>query len=186
MESLPIHHLRQVHHLARVSVPFLYRYLRIGPSSQSCSISIPVIYFAATKTGLLNADPMLWFAMMLMPTGPPAMILVALSEVNGSPESQKMAIAKFLTVRKFTQKIIHKLIRVPGKLCNHAFDFLRCRRSPESVRIGVIDFAKRASRSHGAVGRRECALQLENPSQNQPWFTKSHFDSKPYFIKRDM
>jgi nitrate reductase NapE component len=35
---------------------------------------------------------------MLMPTGPPAMILVALSDVNGSPEKQKMAIAKFLTV----------------------------------------------------------------------------------------
>lgn len=40
---------------------------------------------------------MLWFAMMLMPTGPPAMILVALSDVTGSPEQEKMAIAKFLT-----------------------------------------------------------------------------------------
>lgn len=52
----------------------------------------------ATKTGLLAADPILWFAMMLMPTGPPAMILVALSDVNGSPEHQKLAIAKFLTI----------------------------------------------------------------------------------------
>ncbi|KAF2714576.1 hypothetical protein K504DRAFT_420497 [Pleomassaria siparia CBS 279.74] len=61
-------------------------------------ISIAIIYALATKTGVLDADPMLWFAMMLMPTGPPAMILVALSDVNGSPEMEKMAIAKFLTI----------------------------------------------------------------------------------------
>lgn len=61
-------------------------------------ISIAIIYALATKTQVLDADPMLWFSMMLMPTGPPAMILVALSDVNGSPEMEKMAIAKFLTV----------------------------------------------------------------------------------------
>ncbi|KAF2015281.1 hypothetical protein BU24DRAFT_441096 [Aaosphaeria arxii CBS 175.79] len=60
-------------------------------------ISIPFIYALCTRTSLLDADPMLWFAMMLMPTGPPAMILVALADVNGSPEREKMAIAKFLT-----------------------------------------------------------------------------------------
>ena len=62
------------------------------------SISIAIIYVLATRTGVLDSDPMLWFAMMLMPTGPPAMILVALSDVNHSPETEKMAIAKFLTV----------------------------------------------------------------------------------------
>lgn len=41
---------------------------------------------------------MLWFCLMLMPTGPPAMKLTALADVNGSKESEKMAIAKFLTV----------------------------------------------------------------------------------------
>ena len=61
-------------------------------------ISIPLIWALATKTKALDADPMLWFAMMLMPTGPPAMILVALTMVNGSPEKEKMAIAKLLTV----------------------------------------------------------------------------------------
>jgi nitrate reductase NapE component len=61
------------------------------------AISISIIYALATKTGLLSSDPMLWFAMMLMPTGPPAMILTALSDVSGSPETEKMAIAKFLT-----------------------------------------------------------------------------------------
>jgi hypothetical protein len=42
---------------------------------------------------------MLWFSMMLMPTGPPAMILVALADVTGAAESMKMTVAKFLTVR---------------------------------------------------------------------------------------
>lgn len=60
-------------------------------------ISIPLIWALATKTSLLSSDPMLWFAMMLMPCGPPAMLLVALADVTGSPEKEKMAIAKFLT-----------------------------------------------------------------------------------------
>lgn len=41
---------------------------------------------------------MLWFSMILMPTGPPAMILVALCDVTGAAESMKMTVAKFLTV----------------------------------------------------------------------------------------
>ncbi|KAI8942269.1 hypothetical protein NX059_000348 [Plenodomus lindquistii] len=61
-------------------------------------ISIPLIWAMASKTKLLDADPMLWFSMMLMPTGPPAMILVALTDVTGAPESMKMTIAKFLTI----------------------------------------------------------------------------------------
>lgn len=61
-------------------------------------ISIPVIWALATKTSLLSSDPILWFAMMLMPTGPSAMILVALADVNGNGEVEKMAIAKFLTI----------------------------------------------------------------------------------------
>ncbi|KAK3044610.1 hypothetical protein LTS18_000817, partial [Coniosporium uncinatum] len=62
-------------------------------------ISIPVIWALATKTGLLDQDPVLWFSMMLMPTGPPAMILTALADVNGSGEVEKMSIAKFLTIQ---------------------------------------------------------------------------------------
>ncbi|KAI4675642.1 uncharacterized protein J4E88_007676 [Alternaria novae-zelandiae] len=61
-------------------------------------ISIPLIYAIASKTKLLDADPMLWFSMMLMPTGPPAMILVALADVTGAAESMKMTVAKFLTI----------------------------------------------------------------------------------------
>jgi nitrate reductase NapE component len=61
-------------------------------------ISIPLIWAIASKTKLLDADPMLWFSMMLMPTGPPAMILVALTDVTGAAESMKMTVAKFLTI----------------------------------------------------------------------------------------
>ncbi|KAH8719260.1 auxin efflux carrier [Phaeosphaeriaceae sp. PMI808] len=61
-------------------------------------ISIPIIWILASKTQLLGADPMLWFAMMLMPTGPLAMILVALTDVTGAPEAMKMTIAKLLTI----------------------------------------------------------------------------------------
>jgi hypothetical protein len=61
-------------------------------------VSIPFIWLLATKTNLLNGDPILWFVLMLMPTGPPAMILVALTDVVKSPEEEKMAIAKLLTV----------------------------------------------------------------------------------------
>lgn len=60
--------------------------------------SIPIIWALASRTHLLNGDPILWFAMMLMPTGPPAMILVALTDVTGAPEKMKMTIAKVLTV----------------------------------------------------------------------------------------
>lgn len=40
--------------------------------------SIASVYTLASKTDLLGSDPMLWFALMLMPTGPPAMKLITL------------------------------------------------------------------------------------------------------------
>ncbi|KAL1626771.1 hypothetical protein SLS56_006673 [Neofusicoccum ribis] len=61
-------------------------------------ISIPLVWALATKTSVLDDDPILWFAMMLMPAGPPALKLTALADVNGSDEKEKMSIAKFLTL----------------------------------------------------------------------------------------
>ena len=70
-------------------------------------ISIAVIYGLASRTGVLDADPILWFVMMLMPTGPPAMKLTALADVSGSNESEKMSIAKFLCVSSpFTKPLL--------------------------------------------------------------------------------
>ena len=62
------------------------------------AVSIVFVYLIASRTTLLDDDPMLWFAMMLMPTGPPAMKLTALADVSGSSEEEKMSIAKFLSV----------------------------------------------------------------------------------------
>lgn len=81
------------------------------------SISISVIYLFASRTNLLSSDPTLWFTMMLMPTGPTAMVsmasiahtitrlnqsvlqkLTALADVSGSNEVERLSIAKFLSV----------------------------------------------------------------------------------------
>lgn len=64
----------------------------------SSSISISLIYLLASRTSWLSQDPMLWFTMMLIPTGPPALKLTALADMNGSSEDEKMSIAKFLSV----------------------------------------------------------------------------------------
>lgn len=64
-------------------------------------ISISFIWALAVYTNILPHDPMLWFAMMLMPVGPTAMKLVALADVTRTDAKQKMVIAKFLAVSKF-------------------------------------------------------------------------------------
>ena len=62
------------------------------------AVSIPFVYLLASKTNVLDQDPILWFAMMLMPTGPPAMSITSLAEVSGGGEEEKESIAKFLTI----------------------------------------------------------------------------------------
>ncbi|KAI9847537.1 MAG: hypothetical protein M1838_000836 [Thelocarpon superellum] len=69
-------------------------------------ISIAVIWAMATRTQILGPDPMLWFCMMLMPTGPPAIMLMSLADVNGTNELEKMAIAKFLTIAYVVSPVI--------------------------------------------------------------------------------
>lgn len=61
-------------------------------------LSIGVVYALAMRTDVLGEDPMLWFAMMLMPTGPPAMKLITLVEVSDADEEDEHKIAKLLTV----------------------------------------------------------------------------------------
>ena len=61
-------------------------------------LSIGVIYLLAIKTDILGNDPMLWFAMMLMPTGPPAMKLITMVEVSDADEEDEHKIARLLTV----------------------------------------------------------------------------------------
>lgn len=61
-------------------------------------ISLPLIYFLATCTSLLPPDPVLWFCMMLMPAGPPAMKLIAMADVGGADEAAKISVARVLAV----------------------------------------------------------------------------------------
>ncbi|KAI1164883.1 auxin efflux carrier [Nemania serpens] len=62
------------------------------------AISIPLIWALASRTGLLTDDPILWWTMMMMPVGPPAMKNLALADVSGTDQRTRMSIAKFLTL----------------------------------------------------------------------------------------
>ena len=60
--------------------------------------SIAIVHILALRTNILGEDPMLWFAMMLMPTGPPAMKLITLIQVSDAEEEDEKNIAELLTV----------------------------------------------------------------------------------------
>lgn len=60
--------------------------------------SIALVYALASRTNILGDDPMLWFTMMLMPTGPPAMKLITLIQVSNAEEEDEKNIAELLTV----------------------------------------------------------------------------------------
>lgn len=62
-------------------------------------VSIGGVYLLASRTGLVGEDPMLWFTLMLMPTGPPAMKLITMIQVSGAGDEDEEKVAKLLTVR---------------------------------------------------------------------------------------
>ena len=64
-------------------------------------MSIPIIWSLANYTSTLTTDPSLWFAMMLMPVGPPAMKLLALADLYDVDEEISMSITRLLTVSWF-------------------------------------------------------------------------------------
>ncbi|KAG8852945.1 hypothetical protein FRB96_008464 [Tulasnella sp. 330] len=74
-----------------MAVTFFIRFILWG------AVGIPLIYYLASRTTLLSDDPILWFAMMIMPIGPPAMILSTTLEVSGAPEKDQISVAKVLT-----------------------------------------------------------------------------------------
>ena len=57
-----------------------------------------MIWSLAKYTNVLSNDPALWFAMMLMPVGPPSMKLLVLADVSDVEEEVGMSIARLLTV----------------------------------------------------------------------------------------
>ncbi|GMG32803.1 unnamed protein product [Aspergillus oryzae] len=60
--------------------------------------AISIVYGLAKKTNIVLTDPILWFSLMLMPAGPPALVISGLAELARISELEKMAIAKSLTV----------------------------------------------------------------------------------------
>lgn len=71
--------------------------------------SIGVIYAIAQKSGrggLLSDDPMLWFAMSLMPTGPPALKLITMVQVSDAGADEERIIAKILTISYIISPIL--------------------------------------------------------------------------------
>ncbi|TVY78309.1 putative transporter [Lachnellula suecica] len=69
-------------------------------------VSIAVVYGLAKKTDILGTDPMLWFAMMLMPTGPPAMKLITMVEISDCDEAEEHKISKLLTISYIISPIL--------------------------------------------------------------------------------
>ncbi|KEF61065.1 uncharacterized protein A1O9_02630 [Exophiala aquamarina CBS 119918] len=68
--------------------------------------SIALVYACATMTTILGEDPMLWFTMMLMPTGPPAMKLITLIQVSDAEEEDEKNIAELLTISYLISPIL--------------------------------------------------------------------------------
>ncbi|KAI1105242.1 auxin efflux carrier [Jackrogersella minutella] len=70
------------------------------------AISIPLIWALAAHTNILPDDPMLWWALMMMPIGPTAMKVLALADVSGTSNTIRMSIAKFLTISYIVTPIV--------------------------------------------------------------------------------
>ncbi|KAJ4289310.1 hypothetical protein N0V88_007061 [Collariella sp. IMI 366227] len=69
-------------------------------------MSIPIIYFLASRTGLLGDDPILWFCLMIMPCGPSAMKLITLVQVAGASKDDEVHISRLLTISYIISPIL--------------------------------------------------------------------------------
>ncbi|KXJ95554.1 auxin efflux carrier [Microdochium bolleyi] len=78
------------------------------------AISIPLIWVLVTKTSVIPNDPILWWVMMILPSGPPAMKLLALADVSGVSQKIRMSIARFLTLSYIVTPVLS--IAVVGAL----------------------------------------------------------------------
>ncbi|KAJ9651018.1 hypothetical protein H2198_009693 [Neophaeococcomyces mojaviensis] len=87
-------------------------------------VSVPLV-FGLAKSGHLvggNKDAVLWFAMMLMPTGPPAMSLIPMADVSGKDESIKMSMAKLLTAMYTLSPLLAVVVVGALKACKSAMN----------------------------------------------------------------
>ncbi|KAL4805076.1 auxin efflux carrier [Aspergillus unguis] len=86
------------------------------------AISISLIYALAKKTSLLRSDPILWFSLMLMPAGPPALVIQGLAELAKASERTKMTIAKTLTIMYMLSPFVSFTITGALKACQDAVE----------------------------------------------------------------
>ncbi|KAJ4992954.1 membrane transporter [Stagonosporopsis vannaccii] len=84
------------------------------------AISVSLVYAIAAKTSWLPENPMLWFVMMLMPTGPSAMKVMVLADVADAEHKDKMVIAKFLAVIYAISPLMTLTVIGGLKACNAA------------------------------------------------------------------
>ncbi|KZT62755.1 hypothetical protein CALCODRAFT_478684 [Calocera cornea HHB12733] len=61
-------------------------------------LSIGLVYLLAMKTNVLGNDAMMWFVLMLVAAGPPAINIASMAEVAGESEEVQGAIARFLVI----------------------------------------------------------------------------------------
>ncbi|KAF5022729.1 hypothetical protein F66182_5277 [Fusarium sp. NRRL 66182] len=80
-------------------------------------LSILFIRILITKTDVLGQDPVLWFTMMLMPAGPPAMKLMAMAEVDDADEDDKMSIARILMTGYVVSPLLSLAVVASLKAC---------------------------------------------------------------------
>lgn len=71
----------------------------------SIGLIYAIVHSEGTR-GFLGNDPMLWFAMMLMPTGPPAMKLITMVQVSDAGPDDERRIAKILTISYIISPIL--------------------------------------------------------------------------------
>lgn len=61
-------------------------------------LSTSIVYLLLSLTTLLPPDPALWFALIIMATGPPAIRIAALLDLSGLGDGPQQAIARLLAV----------------------------------------------------------------------------------------
>lgn len=72
-------------------------------------LSIGSIYWVITSEsmkGLLGDDPMLWFTLMLMPTGAPAMKIITMIQVSDAGVEDEQRMAKILTISYMVSPVL--------------------------------------------------------------------------------
>ncbi|KAK0621885.1 hypothetical protein B0T17DRAFT_618271 [Bombardia bombarda] len=66
------------------------------------------------RTGMMGGEPVFWFTMMLVPTGPSAMKLITLLQVSGGEQEDEISIVKLLTISYIVSPVLS--VAVVGSL----------------------------------------------------------------------